>query len=393
MFKKVLSTFGAKVITAISNLALLYLTVHYMGATQRGNISIVILNLSFVMLFAEWIAGPTLVYFFAKFQTKSIVTMAYKWIAFTLVLVLLIYQVLPLKFNLIYYALLCLFQISISLHNQLLIAFSKIRYFNLLTILQALLTLLFVSISIFLGYRNADYYFYGLILSSAIIYALHLYFYFYKIEASTTHNKVGFTEVFKQSNYTFSTNAAHLITNRISYFYISIYCGAAALGVYSTSVSLAETILLAATSIATIHYSNIANSNNVNVNRRLTKLYLKYSVAISVAGILVVMLIPAIWFLQIFGVQFIDVKVFILMYSPAIIAMSATLILTHYFSGTGNFKISFVAGIISCFVVILFSKFVIETYMQKGLLALNSVALLVQAIILYVAFYREKTNV
>jgi O-antigen/teichoic acid export membrane protein len=196
--------------------------------------------------------------------------------------------------------------------------------------------------------------------------------------------------VVKKGSYTTASNIAHLITNRVSYFYINSLLGAAALGVYSTAISLSEAILMASSSAGVVHYSNIVNSKDENQNQNQTILFAKYSLAITVFVFIIIYFIPNDFFTGLLGKDFTEVKHFILIFIPGIIALSITHIFTHYFSGIGNFRIPFFASLISCILVGSFAEYSLLQFQQSGLLMLTSIGLVFQAIILVLVFNLER---
>ena len=390
--KKIASTFVSKVIAAICNFLLLFITIKFMGATQRGHITLLILNLSFVMLVAEFIAGPVLVYFFSRNNTKQLLNIAYKWILIVCSLGLFFFSFYELHVSTIAFAILCFLQCAISLNNQLLISFGNIIYQNLSQVLQPLLTLLATAIFIFLGFKSVSYFLLAFIFSSLITFNTQLFF-FKSIDFISKSKTVTVFQIASKGIYTTSSNIAHLVTNRVSFFYINSLIGAAALGVYSTAISLSESILLAASSAGVVHYSNIANSENQDFNLQQTIIFSKYSAAITAFIFLVVYFIPNYFFEQLFGKDFTDVKYYILLFFPGIVALSITHIITHYFSGLGNFKIPFWSSLISCIVVGTFAEYSLLHFQQSGILVLTSIGLVIQALILIVAFILDRNKI
>jgi O-antigen/teichoic acid export membrane protein len=389
VYKKIASTFVSKVIAAACNLLLLYITIRFMGAEVRGNISLLILNLSFIMIFSEWIAGPVLVYFFANNNTQELLLKAYAWILSTTILVFIIFNFISIPYSLQAFTILCFVQCSISLHNQVLIAFGKITHQNFIQLIQPILTLVLVLVHIKMNATNIEGYLHSYLVASIITYVIQLIFYA-QLSKKTNGNKVGFIALAKTGGYTTATNIAHLVTNRVSYFYINTILGATALGIYSTSISLAETILMAASSAGLVHYSVISNSSNHDFNILQTKKFAKYSILITLFLFVIVFFIPNQLFVTIFGKDFNEVKYLILLYSLGIFSLSLTLVYSHFFSGIGNFKVPFIAGLTSCIVTGTFAKTALLNFGQEGILVLTSVSLVIQFLILY--YYFKKSN-
>jgi len=389
--RKIATTFVSKFIAAFFNLLLLYFTIKYMGATQRGYITLLILNLSFVMLAAEWVAGPVLVYFFAHHNTSRLLKIAYIWILLVCVLSLIILSFFSFQFSIFAFIVLCFFQCAISLNNQLLIGFGKISNQNLIQTIQPFFTLIFTLFFIYLGYCNVNYFLISFLTSSIVTFIIQQFFVkFFQFKNQSAD--VTTFEVVKKGSYTTASNIAHLITNRVSYFYINSLLGAAALGVYSAAISLSEAVLMAASSAGVVHYSNITNSKDVNQNQSQTILFAKYSLAITFFVFIIIYFIPNHFFTELLGKDFTEVKQFILIFLPGIIALSITHIFTHYFSGIGNFRTPFFASLFSCILVGTFAKYSLLQFKQSGLLMLTSIGLVFQAIILITVFKLERNK-
>jgi len=389
--RKIATTFVSKFIAAFFNLLLLYFTIKYMGATQRGYITLLILNLSFVMLAAEWVAGPVLVYFFAHHNTSRLLKIAYIWILLVCVLSLIILSFFSFQFSIFAFIVLCFFQCAISLNNQLLIGFGKISNQNLIQIIQPFFTLIFTLFFIYLGYCNVNYFLISFLTSCIVTFIIQQFFLkFFQFKNQSAD--VTTFEVVKKGSYSTASNIAHLITNRVSYFYINSLLGAAALGVYSTAISLSEAVLMAASSAGVVHYSNITNSKDVNQNQSQTILFAKYSLAITFFVFIIIYFIPNHFFTELLGKDFKEVKQFILIFLPGIIALSITHIFTHYFSGIGNFRTPFFASLFSCILVGSFAEYSLLQFKQSGLLMLTSIGLVFQAIILVTVFKLERNK-
>ena len=303
---------------------------------------------------------------------NQLLKIAYKWILLVCVLSLIIFSLFSLPFSIFLFVALCFFQCSISLTNQLLIGFGKISIQNFVQIIQPFFTLILTLLFVYLGYCEVNYFLIAFLISAVITFVIQqILLKSFRFNHKSTH--VTILEIVKKGSYTTASNIAHLISNRVSYYYINSLLGAAALGVYSTAISLSESILMAASSAGVVHYSNIANSNDENQNQLQTILFSKYSLAITLIAFTIIYFIPNYFFTEILGKDFTEVKLFILIFMPGIIALSVTHIFTHYFSGIGNFKIPFFASLASCILVGTFAKYSLVQFQQSGLLILTSI--------------------
>ncbi|MEZ5174012.1 MAG: hypothetical protein R2850_11030 [Bacteroidia bacterium] len=163
-------------------------------------------------------------------------------------------------------------------------------------------------------------------------------------------------------SYSSANQFGHLLqfsSQRIAYFLLPVY----SLGIYSNAVSLAEAMWMLSTSIATIQYGTIANSDNRAEAIRLTLPLFRASLLVTSAAGLFLLLLPAEVFGMLFGHAFVGVKDSLYVLMPGVIAISGYLILGHYFSGTGQFMKNNKA-IASGLLVTVFGFFVL--YMRNG---------------------------
>jgi O-antigen/teichoic acid export membrane protein len=387
MNKAVIGLFLTKAYGAFINLLILFVTVRMMGAEQRGLISMFVLELSFVMLAAEWVVGPVLVYYVNKHSLKSIIQQASFWIiSVVLISIITLYCIHP-NLNLWLYAFIFLIQCFISFHNQLLLANHQYLKLNVSQIIQSTLLFSLLAIHINLGEKHLSSYLHSMLVSYALVLILQVLF-ISKLNKNEHEPGLSFQAILKSGGYTTFTNLFHLITNRNSFVLVSAISGAAVLGIYSTSVSMAEAMLLAASSIGMFVYSRVAATEKLHSKKDIYK-YMGISAALTVLFILIVMIIPNEYFEWVLGKDFTGVKSLILQLSPGVFCMAIIQVLSHYFSGKGNFKLNFWAGLISTMIMILCGKYAIHEFGLPGIIAATNLAIFSQLAVLLLSFLFE----
>jgi O-antigen/teichoic acid export membrane protein len=126
---------------------------------------------------------------------------------------------------------------------------------------------------------------------------------------------------------------------RLAYYFIARFLGLAELGVFSIVIAVSEAVWIISRSMSAIHFSNVINSDDQLKNRTETNTFALQSLWISLLILSVSVLIPRPVFQFVFGNEFGDVKKFIIMLIPGIIAISVSNLYGHYFAGTGKMKI------------------------------------------------------
>jgi len=127
-----------------------------------------------------------------------------------------------------------------------------------------------------------------------------------------------------------------LFNYRLSYYIIEKYFDRATLGVFSIGVQISESVWIISKSIAMVQYARIANSTDEAYAHRLTSDFIKITGLITVAILAVLLVLPAQFFVLIFKAGFSNVTEVILSLSPGILAVALSLMLSHYFSGSGK---------------------------------------------------------
>jgi O-antigen/teichoic acid export membrane protein len=134
--------------------------------------------------------------------------------------------------------------------------------------------------------------------------------------------------------------AAHitqLLSFRLSYYILEEYKGAAALGVFSNGISIAESIWLVAKSMALVQYSKVSNTENREESAKLSIKLASVCLIMSFFLVIPLLLIPAETYAWIFGAGFEGVKPVIWTLAPGVVVYNIAIILGHYFSGTGRY--------------------------------------------------------
>lgn len=99
-------------------------------------------------------------------------------------------------------------------------------------------------------------------------------------------------------------NIIQYLNYRFSFFILNEYSGLAAVGIYSVSVTLVETVWIVSGSIALVEYSKISNIRDNEHARRLAIKLSKGSFLITLFLVSLLLCISPDWFAIIFGRDF-----------------------------------------------------------------------------------------
>ena len=83
MLRKIGSTFGIKVLIAVLNLVIVIVLSHYIGASGKGEASLIVISIAMVMLFCNLLGGPTLIYLVPRYNIFLLFFLSNTWSVLT----------------------------------------------------------------------------------------------------------------------------------------------------------------------------------------------------------------------------------------------------------------------------------------------------------------------
>lgn len=354
---------------ATLSFVILLLNAQNLGAEGLGTVGLVVLNITVVVLLCNLVHGG-LIYFSSRLNRGNLALIAYAWLLLSLAvyaLVQLIYPLLEAQFLIHIYGLGFL-QAAAGIHAYFLLGKERIKVYNLISLVQIILLTAFLFIGFyFFQKKEVLFYIQGLYLSYGINYLLA--FFFSLKELQTPSFKQLYSDFKSCLHYGFYSQAANtfqLLNYRISYFFLDSFSGRTALGHYTAGVQLSEALLLPGRSISTVQYARISRRKNEQYARQVSIFFMKISWLITLLGTLMVLLVPSQWFQFVLGEEFGVVKTLILYMSLGIVALSAEIVISHYFSGTGRVKVNLSSAAIGFAVTLVACYFLIAPFGAVG---------------------------
>jgi O-antigen/teichoic acid export membrane protein len=393
MIKKIISTFGIKVIIAAINLVIVILLSQKIGASGKGEASLIITSIALINIICSFIGGATLVFLVPRNNLFQLLFISYIWsfiICTGSYFVLNILNLIPVGFH-VNVVILSFLSAVLSTNLTSLLGKEKIMSRNLLSLLQTVLNLFILVILFYLaGINDISAYIASLYIAfgtAALISFMLLLPHVKNIQLDGILPLIG-----KAATIGLYNQAGHVmqfLSLRISFFILLKYADEASVGIYSNGVSLAESIWLISSSMAMVQYARIANNENMQENRELTLKLSKASTIICILGIIPLILLPAEFYVWMFGPEFAKVKTVIYILAPGIIIYNLELIISHYFSGTGKYHINSIGNFVGLVVTIVLTLLFIPHYdiAEAALIATLSYA--ATAIFITWYFFRE----
>ena len=350
MVKKIGATFAIKLLIAILNLAIVVVLSRYLGAAGKGEASLIITSIAMILLFSNMVGGSTLVYFVPRHNIVQLFLLSNAW---SILVCGLSYFLISTFFYLppgtiIPILILSLINSFLSTNLTILLGKEKITNYNLLSLFQV-----FINIGVLLlllkglNQNNIQSYIYSLYAAMGLCLLISTVLIFPFLKNDSIEKQKGM--LVKLTKYGVASQAGHIMkfmSFRFTYYLLVAFSGEVSLGVFSNGVSLIESTFLICNSITTILYPKVANSTDIKYSQTLTLNLTKVSILLSIMALVPMVLLPSSFFIWLFGNEFAEVHQVILLLAPGILFYNIALVIGHYFSGIGKFKINTYANLI-----------------------------------------------
>lgn len=395
MLRKIIHTIFSKGIISIINFLVVLITARYLGADGRGQISILFLNVTVILLFNDIIGGSALVYIIPKKNPYSLLLPA----LFTGVITGITF---PLFFHLyfhfqmqelIYFILLALLSNLSSIGNVFLNGLEKIKQNNIGSISQSIAIISSLVFQFFVLHCYSVFSFYR---SLCFGYLVNLLVNIFYLKGSFIFSSFSWKESFSlMARYGLIVQAGNifqLLNYRFCYYVLD---GANNIqsrknvGVFSTASSISEAVWVIMNGIAMVQYATLSNQSNPILAINLTVKLAKISFILSLIALLILNCLPTEVFTFLFGKDFTAIKTYCLLLSPGIAICGLTGIYSHYFAATGNMKISALSAFVGLIITFSCSFVLIPLYGAKGAAYTNCASYIASSLFLIYMFKRK----
>jgi O-antigen/teichoic acid export membrane protein len=359
MIKKIGGTFFVRFLSAVVNLLIAVVISRYLGASGKGEQGILIATISFVLLFDNLVGGATIVYLTPRLKLKSILIVSYAWsvvISVFAYLMLKLLGIVPEPFILTVAILSGISSMS-SVNSSILVGKEEIWKSNILSLINPLITIgIILVLFLLLNKIEIRSYFIALYISYLGVFFLSFYFVANKLEKSEKISIAilisSFISMLKYGSQNQLAHVFQLMNFRLSYFFLENFWGSSAVGIFSNGVSIIESIWMISGSITLYQYSRIVNTTDSKYAAILTMQLTRYAMLISLVVIVPLVLVPSSFYTWIFGPEFGELNKVIILLAPGVWLFNYSLVIGHYFSGTGRYYINTIASGIGFLVII-----------------------------------------
>ena len=401
MFKKILGTGATRVVNVLTQLATLIMGTKFLGAAEWGKAFVALTDITFLLIGIELIAGNGLVYFTPRKKFSTLLTISYSWIAFMMLLYVLLFQVFsffPTFYHTIvpegYGWLVLLMTFVYSLHGFNLNHFlgkEKVSTYNWLFLIQILVQVTMMAVFIFaLNIRTAKAMLYsqlsGYTLATLVGWAI--------LFPTLRHDgrepwKDSLKEMLHYGAFMQLSTLVSTLNKRLSLYLLNTHCDEKSIGVYASGTQVTEGVNIVGQSIGLVAFSSLSNTEKEQRAAQLTIRFMKVSISLTFTALLVLCLLPTSFFEWIFSSEFADIRPVILLISPGIVFYAAHTILANYFSGTGQPKYNLYASLIGLSVTVVAAFIMIPWLGIRGAAITASLTYMALFIYHWIVFHKK----
>ncbi len=365
MFKKILGTGATRVVNVLTQLATLIMGTKFLGAAEWGKAFVAQTDITFLLIGIELIAGSGLVYFTPRKKTATLMKISYGWIAFVMLVYLLLFSVLHLFPGFYHtivpegYAWLVLVMTFVySLHEFNLNHFlgkEKVATYNWLFLIQILTQVSMMAVLIFvLDLRTARALLYSQLCGYTVATLIGWVMLFPTLRHEGTEPwKSSLKEMLHYGAFMQLSTLVSTLNKRLSLYLLNTHCDEKSIGVYASGTQVTEGVNIVGQSIGLVAFSSLSNTEKEQRASQLTLRFMKVAISLTFTALLVLCLLPTSFFEWLFSGEFAGMQTIILLMAPGIVFFSAHTVLANYFSGTGQPKYNLYASLIGLSVTII----------------------------------------
>jgi len=370
MFKQILNTFLTKVLAGIFNLVIAVVLSNYLGAAGKGIQGLILTTISISVIITGVIGQGGLTYLIPRLNLSVILIPSYIWTFFIAAFIwplLYVLKIVPDEY-IIHVVILSIILAITGINNSILHANKKIENVNLINIIQILITVLVIVFLIVIRHQTTviSYiislyfgYFAALVVS---FYLTKGYYYNTKYKFGLKKYLIALKQLLKFGSYNQLDTLAQVLSFRLAYYFLNSFVNITEVGIYSNAVSIIESVWILSRSISFVQHSRLVNSRDKLYISALTLTFIKLTGIIALMSIIVLMLIPSVFYQYVFGNEFGAVRMAIISLSPGVLFFSISFVLSSYFSGTGKHYINTISSISGLVAIILSSLLLIPKY-------------------------------
>lgn len=386
----ILKTFVSRFLILILNFGLVIYTTNQWGSEGKGIISIMVANLTVISFFANVFTGSSMSYFAKKFNAEEILPFAYLWAIFIGVAVSVIFSFNQASEYSDYLTILSVLSALLAANVNLFVGQQNIRMFNLYTVLQQVVHIVFIIVIVYLiRITSVESYFIAQIICFGLLFLVSTI----QVLRNCNFKSLSFSKAvgYKLFDYGWKTQVSsffQFLNYRLSFYFLEFFKGIGSVGIFSVGIAFSEAVWTVSRSLSVVLYADVVNNKSSGEAIEKTKVSLKMSFLITLLFITIMLIIPAQVYAAIFGKDFSHTKEIVLLLSPGILAIAVSNIIGYYFAGINKLRILNVKSLVGLVFTVISSFYVIPRWGITGACVVTSVSYCLSSALLFWQFYK-----
>ncbi|MGB3619159.1 MAG: polysaccharide biosynthesis C-terminal domain-containing protein [Catalinimonas sp.] len=392
MLRHIFSTFVSKVLSAAINFGVIILTTQFLGPDGRGQISLFVADIALVILTAQLVGGPALVYLAARHRPFALAVVSY---AFALLagvvgpsVLVLLGQVPPgLEVHLFTLAVL---ESLHAVQTVFLLGWDLPRR-NRIQLVRSVLQMATLLLLFYFQTPAVMHYVWAFYVGSGWVMVASGRAVWPRLRPFTLRRlPVVARLVVRMGSQAQVSNIIQFLNFRLSYYFLNAFVDVGAVGLYSTGVMLAESIWVVSQSIGTVQYSVLTQQRDRDYAVRVSGQMAKLSGWVCLVAVGGLLLLPPSLLRLVFGPEFGDLGGVINTLAPGVLAHGVTVPLNHYFSSRGRYGVNIRISLVGLAVTLVACGVLIPTLGATGAGLAASAAYV--AMMVYVLYRFRRDN-
>jgi O-antigen/teichoic acid export membrane protein len=393
MFNNIIKSIFTKGFVALINFAVFILSAKYLGASSRGEINILVLNIAVIQILNEIFTGYSLIYFMPKYDLKKIFLtgIVYTFMACSLGNSIFYFLQKQLPGYEWLSAIISLLVILNTFNCVLILGKEKINLYNFLSFFQPFVFVIGLCYCLFIEKMfTLEAFLFPMLVSFCLAFPISLIAAIRLVKAPSKNTEFELKPVISYGLICQAGVLMFILSNKFSFYLLP---SKAEVGLYGTACSLVESVMVISNGISPVHLTRIANSQNDQENANLTLSLSKISFLVSLIVMFAMFALPNSLYVSLLGNAYVDAKYYMMFYAPGILIMSFISIINNYFSGIGKLKQVLFSNSLGFAATLIGAPFLVSSLGMKGAAITANLSYFLTAIsITFIFFKMNKLN-
>ena len=211
------------------------------------------------------------------------------------------------------------------------------------------------------------------------------------LQSKSTEKRNTFKEMLHYGALLQLSNLVATLNKRLSLYLLNKHCDEKPVGVFASGTQVTEGVNIISHSIGLVELSVLSNTEKAQRSKQLTLRFTKLAVMLTFVAMLVICLLPTMFYEWLLSGEFGDIRSVIMLMAPGVVFFSAHTVMANFFSGTGRPKYNLYASLIGLSVTVVAAFLLIPRLGIQGAAITTSLTYLALFVYQWMVF-RRLTN-